>query len=171
MKISNLMIAATMAGSVALLAGCGGPEVVNDPTGQGIDQTQTITAYKNTTEGYTLNYPDVWHSHVSPEDTLDWGGSDLPAENVVVFNYTPAKPGAKPEPLVALAVYDQSQLSQLEKSGGDGYHKPDVIATKDGKALVAYNRGANPYELTSEDGQQFSARAISTDQLKNAISW
>ncbi|WP_025733018.1 hypothetical protein [Carnimonas nigrificans] len=171
MKISNVMIAATLAGSVALLAGCGGPEVVSDPNGQGIAQTQTITAYKNTTEGYTLNYPDVWHSLVSPEDTLDWGGNDLPAENVVVFNYTPAKPGAKPEPLVALAVYDQDQISQLEKNNGSGHHQPDVLATKDGKVLVAYSRGANPYDLRSEDGQQFSARALSTDQLKNAVSW
>lgn len=172
MKTSKIMLAAVMAGSVTVLAGCGGPEVVNDPSGQGISQENTTTAYKNTSEGYTLNYPKVWQSQVSPEDSLDWNGKSLPADNVVVFNYTPAK-GGSPEPLIALAVYQQSDLDKLENAQQDNpeFKKPTVIASQGDKVLVAYSRGSNPYSLTSADGQAFSVRALTPEQLKSAVVW
>lgn len=170
MKSSKILLVAALAGSVSVLAGCGGPEVVNDPSGAGISQTQKITAYQNTTEGYTLRYPASWQSDVTPKDTLDWDSGSLAAENVVVFNYTPAS--GNPEPLLALAVYPQDQLDKMQqKPGTTIYSVPQVLATKGDKVLVAFLRGTNPYPLSSAEGQAFALRALNSQQLKEAISW
>jgi|GEM_PF-4693591 len=170
MNVSKIVLAAALAGSVTVMAGCSSPQVVNDPDGAGLSQTQKVTAYQNSTEGYTLKYPTAWQSNVAPEDTLDWDSQQLNAENVVVFNYTPSN--GKPEALLALAVYPQDQLSQLQqKPGTTLYSAPQVIATNGDKVLVAYLRGTNPYSLTSSDGQAFSARALNTQQIKDAINW
>ncbi|WP_027349224.1 hypothetical protein [Halotalea alkalilenta] len=170
LKPTKTILAAAMAGSLAVLSGCSSTPEVQDPNAQAIGQIEPA-AYENTSVGYTLTYPKSWGTQVQPEDTLEWNGKPLPAENVVVFNYQPQQANAQPEPLLVLAVYSRDQLEKLVTEVGGDFVQPIVLGTKEDKVLTAYQRGANPYPPASTDGQQFAARLLSPEQLQSAISW
>ncbi|OHV11883.1 hypothetical protein [Kushneria phosphatilytica] len=158
------------AGSMIALSGCAGSST---QTEQNNEPTAAITApqhqqYRNTSEGYTLTYPQQWQNDVIERDSAEWMGQTLSAENVAMFYYKDYASDGTPQPLVALAVYTQAQWDQLKSQSQP---LPPIMARKDDRILAAYIASANPYDPTSSNGQAFARKVPTPDQLSSAISW
>ncbi|WP_121172179.1 hypothetical protein [Kushneria sinocarnis] len=157
-------------GSILALSGCASDS--NQST-QGDNASAAMTApqhqqYRNTSEGYTLTYPEQWDTNVIEQDSAQWMGQTLPAENVAMFHYKNYESDGAPQPLTALAVYTQQQWEQLKSQSRP---LPPVMARKGDRILAAYIASSNPYDPESANGQAFARRVPAPDDLRSAISW
>lgn len=171
MRVTPMRLAVALTGAVALLSGCSG-QPAKAPEGEAAVNVSAQQQYTNTSANYTFTYPSSWNTRIKPQDTNVWEGKALlNAENVVVFDYVEIDNGGKTSPLLALATYDKTTYETMMTKVGADMPRGQAIAFRNGKVLVVYTSSANPYDTASFQGQQYAARLLSPEQVKNVIVW